>query len=314
MSQITKHIMMIEPVSFRFNEETAENNYYQKVIDGLSPEGTQEKALSEFTKFVDKLRSHGVNVIVVKDTESPDTPDSIFPNNWVSFHEDGRVALYPMFADNRRLERRPEILDNLRSKNFNISSVIDFSMYQSEDIFLEGTGSMILDREHRICYAALSIRTDKEAALKFCSEFDYELVSFTANQTHNGERLPIYHTNVMMCVADRYVVICLDAIDDLEERQMLIECFEKTDKEVIEISEDQKQKFAGNMLQVKGHEPYLVMSTSAYKSLNKEQLENIKKFNPIIHSNLDTIQACGGGSARCMMAEVFLTKKEPIEL
>jgi len=306
MKQLTSHILMIEPVAFRYNEETAKNNFYQRELGSIADNEIQMRALKEFNAIVEKLEQNGVHVHVVQDTISSDTPDSIFPNNWVSFHEDGRVALYPMFADNRRLERRPEILDNLRSKNFNISSVIDFSMYESEDIFLEGTGSMILDREHRICYAALSIRTDKEAALKFCSEFDYELVSFTANQTHNGERLPIYHTNVMMCVADRYVVICLDAIDDLEERQMLIECFEKTDKEVIEISEDQKQKFAGNMLQVKGHEPYLVMSTSAYKSLNKEQLENIKKFNPIIHSNLDTIQACGGGSARCMMAEVFL--------
>ena len=306
MKQLTTHILMIEPVAFRYNEETAKNNYYQQHLESFSAEEVQMKALKEFNHFVRKLEEHGVHVHVVQDTLDPDTPDSIFPNNWVSFHQDGRVALYPMCAENRRLERRPDILDRLSAKNFKISLVVDFSVYESEDIFLEGTGSMILDRQNKICYAAISIRTDKEIALKFCTEFDYDLISFNANQTHNGKRLPIYHTNVMMCVADRYVVICLDAIDDLAERKILIECFERTDKEVIEISEEQKHEFAGNMLQVIGHEPYLVMSTSAYKSLNEEQLKKIEKFNPIIHSDLDTIQVCGGGSARCMMAEVFL--------
>ena len=309
MKQLTTHILMIEPVAFRYNEETAKNNYYQQHLDSFSAEEVQMKALKEFNDFVRKLEEHGVHVHVVQDTLDPDTPDSIFPNNWVSFHQDGRVALYPMCAENRRLERRPDILDKLSAKNFKISSVVDFSVYESEDIFLEGTGSMILDRQNKICYAAISIRTDKEIALKFCAEFDYDLISFNANQTHNDERLPIYHTNVMMCVADRYVVICLDAIDREVERKMLIECFERTDKEVIEISEEQKHEFAGNMLQVIGHEPYLVMSTSAYKSLNNEQLKKIEKFNPIIHSNLDTIQVCGGGSARCMIAEVFLPKE-----
>jgi len=306
MKQLTTHILMIEPVAFRYNEETAKNNYYQKELESVPVGDIQMRALKEFNEFVEKLEQKGVHIHVIQDTITPDTPDSIFPNNWVSFHQDGRVALYPMCAENRRKERRPDILDKLRAKNFNITSVIDLSVYESEDVFLEGTGSMILDRQNKICYAAISIRTDKEIALKFCSEFDYDLMSFTAYQTHNGERLPIYHTNVMMCVADRYVVICLDAIDDLEERKMLIDCFEKTEKEVIDISEEQKHEFAGNMLQVRGHEPYLVMSTSAYKSLNEEQLKKIEKFNPIIHSELNTVQACGGGSARCMMVEVFL--------
>lgn len=306
MKQLTSHILMIEPVAFRYNEETAKNNYYQKDLETLSAEEIQMRALKEFNEFVTKLEQNGVHVHVMPDIITSDTPDSIFPNNWVSFHQDGRVALYPMCAENRRLERRPDILDKLRAKNFNISSIIDFSEYESEHIFLEGTGSMILDRQNKICYAAISIRTDKEIALKFCSEFDYDLISFTANQTHNGERLPIYHTNVMMCVADRYVVICMDAIDDEEERKMLIECFEKTNKEIIEISEEQKQRFAGNMLQVQGNEAFLVMSSSAYDSLNENQIERIQAYNPIIHSSLDTIEACGGGSARCMMAEVFL--------
>ena len=307
MSQITKHIMMIEPVSFRFNEETAENNYYQKVIDGLSPEGTQEKALSEFTKFVDKLRSHGVNVIVVKDTESPDTPDSIFPNNWVSFHNDGKIGLYPMCASNRRAERREDIFDTLVDDyGFHIDEIKDFTEFEEHDKFLEGTGSMILDRENKICYAAISIRTDEQAVLQFCDEFDYTPVCFNAYQNVGEERLPIYHTNVMMCVANDFVVICLDTIDQIEERTHVIESLERTNKEIIEISEEQKKHFAGNMLQVMGDKPYLVMSKSAYNSLDKNQIEKIEKHCPIIHSSLDTIEACGGGSARCMMAEIFL--------
>ena len=307
MSQITKHIMMIEPVSFRFNEETAENNYYQKVIDGLSPEGTQEKALSEFTKFVDKLLSHGVNVIVVTDTESPDTPDSIFPNNWVSFHNDGKIGLYPMCASNRRAERREDIFDTLVDDyGFHIDEIKDFTEFEEHDKFLEGTGSMILDRENKICYAAISIRTDEQAVLQFCDEFDYTPVCFNAYQNVGKERLPIYHTNVMMCVANDFVVICLDTIDQIEERTHVIESLERTNKEIIEISEEQKEHFAGNMLQVMGDKPYLVMSKSAYNSLDKNQIEKIEKHCPIIHSSLDTIEACGGGSARCMMAEIFL--------
>jgi hypothetical protein len=307
MSQITKHIMMIEPVSFRFNEETAENNYYQKVIDGLSPEGTQEKALSEFTNFVDKLRSHGVNVIVVKDTESPDTPDSIFPNNWVSFHNDGKIGLYPMCAMNRRVERREDIFDTLVDDyGFHIDEIKDFTEFEEHDKFLEGTGSMILDRENKICYAAISKRTDEQAVLQFCDEFDYTPVCFNAYQNVGEKRLPIYHTNVMMCVANDFVVICLDTIDQIEERTHVIESLERTNKEIIEISEEQKEHFAGNMLQVMGDKPYLVMSKSAYNSLDKNQIEKIEKHCPIIHSSLDTIEACGGGSARCMMAEIFL--------
>ncbi len=309
MSQITKNIMMIEPVSFRFNEETAENNYYQKFIDSLSPERTQEKALSEFTNFVDKLRSHGVNVIVVKDTESPDTPDSIFPNNWVSFHNDGKIGLYPMCASNRRAERREDIFETLVDDyGFHIDEIKDFTEFEEHDKFLEGTGSMILDRENKICYAAISIRTDEQAVLQFCDEFDYAPVCFNSYQNVEEKRLPIYHTNVMMCVANNFVVICLDTIDQIEERAHVIESLERTNKEIIEISEEQKEHFAGNMLQVMGDKPYLVMSKSAYNSLDKNQIEKIEKHCPIIHSPLDTIEACGGGSARCMMAEIFLPK------
>jgi hypothetical protein len=310
MSQITKHILMIEPVAFRFNEETAVNNYYQKVLDGLTPEMTQAKALQEFNQFVDKLNASGVNVIVVKDDLETDTPDSIFPNNWVSFHNNGNIGIYPMCAVNRRTERREDILDILVDDHgFHIDEIIDFSSFEDADVFLEGTGSMILDRENKICYAAISIRTDEQAVFQFCEQFDYKAVCFVANQTVENKRLPIYHTNVMMCVADNFVIICLDSIDDPEERELVLGSLARTNKEIIEIDESQKNRFAGNMLQLMGDEPVLVMSDSAYNALNKDQISAIEKHCKILHSSLDTIEACGGGSARCMMAEIFLPKQ-----
>lgn len=308
--QSTDTIMMIRPVQFRMNEQTAVNNYYQKVIDGLTPEDVQEKALKEFDTFVEKLRDKGVHVIVINDTPDPSTPDSIFPNNWVSFHDDGRVGLYPMFAENRRLERREDIIETLK-KDFDIKEVIDFSSHEAESKFLEGTGSMILDRPNKLVYAAISERTQPDVLDDFCAKFGYKAVKFVANQTVDGKRLAIYHTNVMMCVADDFAILCADSIDNKEERKAVIDSLESTGKEVITISEEQKHHFAGNMLQVrvKDDQRYLVMSGAAYQSLNQEQIDRIERYCPIIHSSLDTIEALGGGSARCMMAEVFLPKK-----
>ena len=308
--QITNNILMIQPVSFRYNEQTAVNNYYQQVLDNLSDEQTQEKALLEFNNLVELLKNVGVNVIVIEDTKKPDTPDSIFPNNWVSFHADGTVGLYPMCAQNRRAERREDIFDTLVDEyGFKIEEIKDFSEFEEHDKYLEGTGSMVLDREHKICYAAISIRTDEIAVIQFCEEFGYRPVCFTANQSVNGERMAIYHTNVMMCVADRFAVICLDTIDDKDERKHVVETLSETGKEIIEITQAQNHRFAGNMLQVMGDKPYLVMSHSAFSSLNNKQKKTIEKYCHIIYSSLDTIEACGGGSARCMMAEVFLPKK-----
>ena len=310
MKQITNTILMIEPVAFRYNEQTAINNYYQQILDDLNPDQTQKKALCEFNDFVYILREKGINVIVVKDTLNPDTPDSIFPNNWISFHESGNVALYPMCAENRRDERRDDILDILVDDyKYKINSIKDFTEFEDHYKFLEGTGSMVLDRENKICYAAISIRTDEQAVLQWCDVFDYTPVCFTAYQDVKGERKEIYHTNVMMCIANKYVVVCLDTVDDKEERKWLRNSLELSGKEVIEISEEQKNRFAGNMLQLMGDKEYLVMSDSAYKSLKEDQVTKIEKYNPIISSSLDTIEACGGGSARCMMAEVFLPKE-----
>jgi len=311
MRQITNTILMIQPVAFRYNEQTAVNNYYQQVLDGLSSDQIQKNALSEFNNFADKLRSKCIDVVIVEDTKAPDTPDSIFPNNWVSFHESGNVAIYPMCAENRRDERRDDILDILVDNyNFEINYIKDFTEFEDHDKYLEGTGSMVLDRENKICYAAISVRTDEQAVLQWCDVFNYTPVCFTSNQDVDGERREIYHTNVMMCVADKYAIICLDTIDDKDERKWIKCSLEDSGKEIIEITEDQKHRFAGNMLQLMGDEKYLVMSKSAHESLTEDQIERIERYNPIISSSLDTIESCGGGSARCMMSEIFLPKKK----
>ena len=310
MSQTTSNILMVRPVSFRYNEQTAVNNYYQQVLDKLSSSEIQSRALLEFNNMVEKLENAGVNVIVIEDTKVPDTPDSIFPNNWISFHSSGIIALYPMCAKNRRGERREDILDILVDEyGFKIEHIKDFTDFENQDKYLEGTGSMVLDREHKICYAAISVRTDEIAVMQFCKEFGYRPICFSANQYFNGERMAIYHTNVMMCLGEQFAVICLDTIDDKNEREHIVEVLNETGKEIIEITEDQKNRFAGNMLQVMGDKAYLVMSDSAFNSLTKIQKDKIEKYCAIINSSLDTIEACGGGSARCMMAEVFLLKK-----
>ncbi len=314
-AQTTDTIMMVRPVHFRYNEQTAVNNYFQEEDIQHTDDQVQSQALKEFDNFVNKLERHGIHVIVVEDTTQSDTPDSIFPNNWVTFHEDGRVGLYPMYAYNRRVERRQDILEALvQTYHYHITSVVDFSIHENENKFLEATGSMVLDRPNRIVYAAISMRTDEEVLVDFCNQFGYKPVVFSANQTVDGLRLPIYHTNVMMCVAGKFAVICLDAIDDEEERKNVIDSLKGSGKEVIEISEEQQNNFAGNMLQVHSEDgtPHLVMSSAAYNSLKKNQIDNIEKYCSIIHSPLGTIEMLGGGSARCMMAEIFLPKKEMI--
>ena len=304
--QTTDTVLMIEPVAFGFNEQTAVNNYFQVQQEG----NVQDKALKEFNDFVEKLRAKDINVITIKDTLEPKTPDSIFPNNWVSFHADGKVVLYPMFAENRRLERRDDIINQIKEQ-FEVTEVIDYSGAEKDNLFLEGTGSMIFDHDNKLAYGSVSLRLDEGLFRKFCSDFGFQPVVFHSYQTAGEERLPIYHTNVMMCVADQFVVICLDCIDDETERQNVIDSIKNSGKELIEISEDQMQNFAGNMLQVQNNsgDKFLVMSQSAYRSLKLEQISAIEKHCEIIYSDLETIETNGGGSARCMLAEVFLPKK-----
>lgn len=305
--QTAKTVLMVEPIAFGYNSQTAENNYFQKEQKETD---IQEKALQEFNNFAAKLREKGINVITVKDTLNPHSPDSIFPNNWVSFHEDGTVALYPMFALNRRVERRPEILERLKDEGFKINTVEDFSPFENEEKYLEGTGSMIFDHDYKIAYGSVSLRLDEELFRNFCAKFGFTPIVFHSYQNVGDQRLPIYHTNVMMCVAEQFVVICLDCIDDEMEREKVQEVIKSSNKELIEISEDQLQQFAGNMLQVQNEagEKFLVMSETAYKALTKEQVARIESHCEIIYSDLDTIETNGGGSARCMLAEVFLPK------
>lgn len=296
---------MIRPVSFVFNEQTAVNNAFQSATEDNSH--VQEKALAEFDRFVTVLRSNGIDVTVVQDTAEPHTPDSIFPNNWVSFHGNGTVMLYPMFAPNRRAERKPHVLNTI-SQKFMIGQTIDLTEFENNGLFLEGTGSMVLDRDKQIAYACLSPRTNEQVLREFCKKMNYTPVVFMSTDGNGQE---IYHTNVMMCVADRYVVICLESIASPEEQQKVSEVILQSDKEIIPISLKQMNRFAGNMLQVENlqGEKLLVMSTQAYESLSEEQVAKLQSFNPIIHSPINTIETNGGGSARCMMAEVFLKQK-----
>jgi len=310
MEQITNTVLMVRPVNFRMNEETAVNNYFQEDLQ-IKQEEINKQAQGEFDAFVEKLTKVGVNVVVVDDVKEEDTPDSIFPNNWVSFHQSGRVGIYPMFAENRRRERRMEFFEQLESRGFKIDEVIDYTEAEDEDVFLEGTGSLILDRVNRKAYCALSPRADEELLIEFCEDFEFTPVIFNSYQDVSGKRMPIYHTNVMMCVAEDFAVICADSIDDPKERKNVLKHLKEDGKEIIRISEVQIHEFAGNMLQVKGanDKKYLVMSATALKSLNKGQINAIEKHCEILSADLNTIETCGGGSARCMMAEVFLPKK-----
>ncbi|WP_299251412.1 citrulline utilization hydrolase CtlX [uncultured Lacinutrix sp.] len=309
MQQTTNTILMIRPVHFRMNEQTAINNYFQEDLD-IKNADINAKAQEEFDAYVEKLRAVGINVIVEEDDKLLDTPDSIFPNNWVSFHENGNVGLYPMFAENRRKERREEIFTRLEKEGFKINNIVDYTAAETEGVFLEGTGSLLLDRVNDKAYCALSPRADEGLFIEFCEDFEYTPVVFTAFQTVDGKRMPIYHTNVMMCLAETFAVICLDTIDDKKERKSVIKSLKEDGKEIINITEDQVANFAGNMLQVKGKDDklYLIMSQAAFDSLSAEQIKAIEKHCDILSSSLETIETCGGGSARCMMAEVFLPK------
>jgi hypothetical protein len=310
MQQITDTILMVRPRNFRMNEQTATNNYYQKEIKEASQESLQLKAEQEFDVFVKKLRTIGIKVLVFDEEDEFDTPDAHFPNNWLSFHDSGVVALYPMFAENRRLERRESVLNLVENSGFIIKDIIDYTSAEFENMFLEGTGSLLLDRANRKAYCALSPRADEDLLIEFCEDFEYTPIIFSAYQTFNGERLKIYHTNVMMCLAEDFAVICLDCIDDKSARNNVIKSLKNDDKEIINISEDQVDKFAGNMLQLRNNigKKYTIMSDSAYQSLTEIQIESIEKYSTILSSSLEIIETCGGGSARCMMAEVFLPK------
>ena len=297
-------ILMVRPYQFYFNQQTAANNFFQS---NVNIENANELAIAEFDAMVEKLRAHQIKVNVVQDTKDPSTPDSIFPNNWVSTHEGGTLCLYPMFAQNRRAERKSTVLDFLES-NYKIENTLDLTDLEKEGIFLEGTGSMVLDHQNKLAYGCLSERLDKNAFNEWCDKMQFKAIAFKAV---DDKAQPIYHTNVMMCMGDQFVVICLESIPNEQEKQLVLESFKKSNKEVIAISQDQLNHFAGNMLQVFdiNEKPHLIMSEQAHTSLDPAQVKSLEKYNPILPISIPTIEALGGGSTRCMMAEIYLINK-----
>ncbi len=295
-------ILMVRPFQFYFNQQTAANNFFQS---NITIENANELAIAEFDAMVEQLRTHQIKVQVVQDTKDPSTPDSIFPNNWFSTHAGGTLCLYPMYAENRRAERKLSVIDFLQ-KNYKIENLLDLTDLEKEGKFIEGTGSMVLDHQNKISYGCLSERLDKEAFTYWCNKMQFKPISFKALD-HKAQS--IYHTNVMMCMGNQFVVICLESIPDEQEKQIVLESFLQTNKEVITISQDQLKYFAGNMLQVfdVDEKPHLILSNQAYKTLNVAQLKSLEKYNPLLPISIPTIEALGGGSTRCMMAEIYLS-------
>jgi hypothetical protein len=298
---------MIRPVAFAKNDQTNISNHFQKSIN-LSPRVIQEKALQEFDIFVSKLTDVGVRVLVIEDTLTPHTPDSIFSNNWISFHNGGLVGVYPMEASNRRKERREDVIDLVESKlGLEVKDVIDYTSAEDEGVFLEGTGSIVLDRVHKFAYCVSSSRSDENLFIEFCEDFDYDPIYFSANQSIEGKLKPIYHTNVMLSIASDFAVVCLDVIYDKKEKKNVLNHLKKSNKDIIVISETQMNAFAGNVLELEleGKKNILVMSDQAKQSFTKEQLFKLEKYITIIDVNIETIETVSGGSARCMLTEVF---------
>jgi len=301
--QSTYRILMIRPASFGLNTETAVNNYYQNREMLSAFENAQLRAINEFDGLANLLIENGVEVTVVNDSTEPPKPDSLFPNNWISFHDKSRIVIYPMFAENRRKERRLDVIRSLIMQ----PEILDFTNAESQEQFLEGTGSLVLDRINRIAYAAISPRTNESLVIDWCGKMDYKPIIFRAYQTVDGQRLPVYHTNVVMCVGSEFAVICDECIDDVQERDRVLKSLNQSSKTLIQISEIQMNAFAGNMLEVKNKmgETFIVMSDSAFNSLLEEQKLSLEKFGKILHAPLNCIESLGGGSARCMLAEVF---------
>lgn len=307
-SQATSRILMIRPVNFGFNTETAESNAFQdSKLAAQTKNIAQEDARREFDEMARQLQAVGVDVMVYEDTLDPYTPDSIFPNNWVSFHASGTVVLYPMQAENRRLERRRDIIDDL-AKTYHVARVIDLTHFEQEGKFLEGTGSLVLDRMHRVAFASLSPRTHPDVLTEFSRQTGYRTVSFRA---FDAKGQAIYHTNVLMCITDTMVIVCLSAINDPDERLMVRQELERLNKRIVDISLEQLVHFAGNMLMVQTRkgEKLLVMSTQAFESLTPKQIDILDDYATLLHFDLSMIEGNGGGSARCMIAEIHLPRK-----
>jgi hypothetical protein len=303
--QTTPHILMVRPANFGFNEETAASNAFQQKDGATDHRWLRKKAREEFDGFVAALRAAGVHVIVAEDSVRPVRPDAVFPNNWVTFHQEGLVVTYPMYAPTRRKERRRAVVEQVLQTGFRSDRNLNLAFNEKRNRFLEGTGSIIFDHQHRLAYACLSPRTDAELLDELCAEIGYKAVVFRAV---DGKGQDIYHTNVMMAMGETFVVICMDSVRDAGERRMLEDLFAKTGKAVVDISDAQMNSFAGNMLQVRSTDgkAILVMSSQAHRALTAGQVSLLQSHTLLLHSPIDTIEKYGGGSARCMMAEVFL--------
>ncbi|MEB2777975.1 arginine deiminase-related protein [Algoriphagus sp. D3-2-R+10] len=305
--QTSSTILMVRPANFGFNPETAENNFYQQ-SDTRPLSEINSLAQKEFDGFVAMLRDQGVNVIVEEDTPEPVKPDAVFPNNWFSTHPDGKLILYPMFSPNRRLERRKDLIEDLMKRKFKVDEIIDLSFFEDDEQYLEGTGSMVIDHQAKIIYACYSERTHAIPLDYLSKILGYEVVGFHAIQDVHGVLSPIYHTNVMMHIGTDLAVVCLDSIPKASEKQAVQKSLTQAGKKLVPITPKQKFHFAGNMLEVgnDGGEKFTIMSETALESLNVGQIQLIEKYSTIISPSIPTIEKLGGGSARCMMAEIFL--------
>lgn len=303
--QTTPHILMVRPANFAFNEETAANNAFQSRDGKLTPAEMRERAMQEFDGFVAQLRAAGVDVIVAQDSAEPVKPDAVFPNNWVTFHQEGFMVTYPMFAPTRRLERSDAVIETVLEQGYHSNKRVCLETHEATNTFLEGTGSIIFDHQHRLAYACLSPRTDANLLEELCQHLGYQKVVFHSVDAHGQD---VYHTNVMMALGETFVVICLDSVRDATERRMLEEKFRETNKEIVDITLEQMNSFAGNMLQVRNTsgQTILVMSSTAFHALTTAQVQKLESHTRLLHAPINTIETYGGGSARCMMAEIFL--------
>ena len=304
-------ILMIRPAAFGYNNETAVNNLFQSA-PSLKEEELQQQALGEFDQMVDLLKSHGIDVVVINDTSEPVKPDAIFPNNWISTSPSGVIYVFPMFASNRRPEKRDDILQWL-SKEYVVTDVQDWSEFEVEGRFLEGTGSMVIDHVHKLIYASISERTSITLLEKFAAANHYQAIVFLALDKHG---FPVYHTNVVMSLGDSFAVLCEEAIEEEWELIAVRQLLESTGKTIIPITKDQMHAFAGNILQVRNNmdESYLIISQTAFDSLSKEQKLMLEAYSQLLPVAVPTIEQVEGGSVRCMMAEIFLQKRKTVSL
>lgn len=291
---------MIRPIQFGFNLQTAGSNSFQQNLDMDDAETIQKKALQEFDAFSNLLKSKEIELVIFDDTLEPHTPDSIFPNNWISVHENNELVIYPMLAENRRFERREDIIAEFRKKD---AIVIDLTKFENKKMFLEGTGSIVFDYEYKIAYANKSQRTDKLLFEQLTKQLGFESILFKAVDKNGAD---IYHTNVLMCIGNGFAVICQECIPEKEDLDRIIDSLKFTKHEIITITYEQMNSYAGNMYQVnnaKG-ESFIVMSEQAFKSLIPTQIKQLEQYGTLLYSPLYTIEKYGGGSARCMIAEI----------